>query len=183
MHRRPELDTPEAQAKRNASHALTRATVLSDKQEKFAVHVASGSNYAESARLAGFAPATAASMGSQLAHKPKVMARIAQLTALTTSDKILSIIARKERLSDIATEDNRSDKGSLQRGSNIAAIIELNKMDNVYVREPRVEGVRILNINVHDKETAELMTRMAAGELREGDEEGEDIIEITEGEE
>ena len=169
-------NTPEARAKGQAKRNATVGDInrLTARQESFSVYVASGMTYADAAHNAGYRGDWAKSTASHVAQLPHVIARIAELRILATGGKVATIIERKEQLTIIAMEENKTEKGSLSRGGNIEAIKELNKMDNVYVRQPRQEGTRILNINVHDKETKEIMNQMAAGMLREEIEEEEE---------
>ncbi len=157
-------------------------TGLTNMQETFCVLVAGGKTRHEAALAAGYSPRSAKAQGSQQAMKPTVKARIAELVQLATTGAVLSITARMERLSVFALEENRTEKGSLIRGGNIEAIKELNKMTNVYVRQPHSGSPPQLNILVTDSNTAEILTRIASGERRlgEGIKEGEEIKEIPE---
>ncbi len=155
-------------------------TGLTHMQETFCVLVAGGQTREKAALGAGYSPVSAKSQGSQQAMKPTVKARIAELIALATTGAVLSITARMERLSVFALEENRTEKGSLIRGGNIEAIKELNKMTNVYVRQPHSDSPPQLNILVADPKTAEILTRIASGERRlgEGLKDGEAIKDI-----
>ncbi len=164
------------------AQSLNPITGLTNMQETFCVLVAGGKTRADAAVAAGYSAKTAKAQGSQQAMKPSVKARIAELVQLATTGAVLSITARMERLSVFALEENRTEKGSLIRGGNIEAIKELNKMTNVYVRQPHSGSPPVLNILVADSTTAEILTRIASGERRlgEGIREGEEIKDINE---
>lgn len=143
--------------------------LLTGKQEDFAVGVAMGKSNVAAATDAGYPAHSARSKGAQLMAIPKIKERVNQLVALSTGEKVLSIIGRKQRLSEFALENNLTEKGSLIRGGSIEAIKELNKMDNVYVRQPHADSTRPINILVTSSEAADILRRMLAGERREGE--------------
>jgi phage terminase small subunit len=88
------------------------------RRERFALAYFSGKSKTESAKIAGISRRSA----TRLAQNGAVLARIRELHEAATSDKIMSVVERKVRLSDIA------------RGHHcpIQAIHQLNKMEGVY---------------------------------------------------
>ncbi len=78
---------------------------LTVKQEKFILNVFSGMNQSEAYRQAGYANnslATVKANASRLATSANVLQRLEKLQLKAESSKIMSVIERKERLSEIA---------------------------------------------------------------------------------
>lgn len=143
--------------------------MLSKRQESFALYLSQGITKTQSARQAGYSLRSARVQGQQLAALPQIVKRVTELQAMSSSVAVMPVVERKERLTTFAREDILSEKGSLIRGSCIEALKELNKMDNVYVRQPTREGDRVINILVTDSETGRILTRLMSGERREGE--------------
>jgi|TARA_Y100000310_G_scaffold309383_1_gene353413 hypothetical protein len=79
---------------------------------------------------------------------------------MTTIATVMPLLERKERLTQFAREDTITEKGVPLRSSNIKAIEALNKMEDIYQRQPIVEGNKILNIIVSDEETGDIVREM-----------------------
>ena len=100
---------------------------------------------------------------SRLVAHPKVVARLAELREPAANSVKMLVHEREERLSELARENNVSDKGYLMRGPNISAIQELNKMEGIG-QPKRVEGISndgsaiILRI-VYDDDETDLVNR------------------------
>ena len=103
------------------------------RHERFCQEVAAGKSQIEAARAAGYAEISIKTSPYVLIKRPEVIARIKELRDLTFTENIMSIIERKEKLSNIARNG-----GSY---SAIAAIAELNKMDGAYP-PTRIESAR-----------------------------------------
>ena len=73
----------------------------------------------------------AAVIASQNLRKPAVAEAIAEYTAAATSEKVMSILRRKERLSSLAEPDP-------EHPDPVAAIKELNRMESIGL--PREKG-------------------------------------------
>ena len=117
---------------------------LTVKQRKFITNYVTTGNATQSAIDAGYPLRSAHSIATENLKKPAIIAYREQLEAAINTPKVMSAIERKERLSEIAREDNITDKGSLFRGPNITAISELNKMDGSYAPERHIN----MNVNV-----------------------------------
>jgi Phage terminase, small subunit len=75
---------------------------LTVKQEKFAVNYFKLGNATEAAIKAGYSPRTAAVIATENLRKPNIAKRLAELQDKVSSDAIMSVQERKERLSEIA---------------------------------------------------------------------------------
>ena len=76
--------------------------MLKPRYESFAVAYASGKSATESAVIAGYSPKRAHVTGCELVKNSKVLARINELQQVSTTDKVMGMAERKERLSEIA---------------------------------------------------------------------------------
>jgi phage terminase small subunit len=101
---------------------------LTPKQERFAQEYIKTGNASQAYRIAydteNMKPATINRKAAELTDNGKIAARIGELQAKTEQQTIMSVVRRKERLSEIAEDKKRRD--------NIQAIAELNKMEHVY---------------------------------------------------
>lgn len=120
--------------------------MLTDKQEKFCVNVATGMTlidaYKNSYDAENMKDDTIYSKACLLAKEDKIRARIEELRKEARADKIMTAIQRKEFLTNMIMNDieaNRSDK--------LKALDILNKMDGEYVT--KVEGN--MNLSYEDK--------------------------------
>jgi phage terminase small subunit len=86
--------------------------------ERFALAYFSGKSKTESAKIAGISRRSA----TRLAQNGAVLARIKELQEAAANDKVMGVVQRKVRLSEMA------------RGHDcpIQAIAELNRMEGVY---------------------------------------------------
>ncbi len=157
---------------------------LNKQQENFAVLVAGGETYTQAAITAGYSARTARVQGGQLRRLPHIDARIRELKSLATGEAVLSIRRRLVILSEIADNPQTTSKGSPIIGPRIQAISEINKMTGAYERQPQSEGDKTVNIYVTSEKAGDMLTRMGAGELRQGEnDEPEEVAEVSEGEE
>ena len=83
---------------------------------------------------------------NKLQEDKKVMARLAELRAPETKKTIMSIERRREKLTEIA-EDEESSKADAMK-----AIDLLNKMDALYLQRQEISGAIpvVLNDNVRE---------------------------------
>jgi phage terminase small subunit len=147
--------------------------VLTQKQENFCVNIVSGMTQRDAWINAGYSGnypvASIDSNACTLANETKIQQRIQELRdkAVASNPKIMSVTARLERLSQIASEDIRSPKGTPIRGPNIQAITEHNKMEHIYDVQPTFNDNRTLNIVVADEKTKENVHKLLTGVRRE----------------
>ena len=147
--------------------------ILTSKQEKFCVNYFTTGNATQSAIEAGYSAKTATVIASSNLKKPNLAERIKELRDRAVSDKIMSVIERKERLTEIAKEEILNNQGIPMRQSNIFAIAELNKMEGVYAptkTDITSGGKRILPTPVFqivNIETKDLLARVQNGERTE----------------
>ena len=115
------------------------------RHEKFCLEIANGCPQMEAAKRAGYASARNKIVSYRLINYPDVQARIKELRDATASVRVISIVQRKERLSDIALATDA------RYGDAIDAITELNKMDGAYApekSETKSESVEVRTIVV-----------------------------------
>lgn len=120
--------------------------MLTDKQEKFCINVASGMTlcdaYKNSYDAENMQDNTIYNKASDLSKKGEIRERIEQLRKEARTDTIMTAIQRKQFLTDMImkdTEANRTDK--------LKALDILNKMDGEYVEKIKAE-VDITNMVV-----------------------------------
>lgn len=101
------------------------------RQERFAQNILAGMTQTQAAGDAGYSLNSAVVQGSQLLTNPTISSRVAELKQSTATEGILTVIERRQRLTQFATEDIQGPHGP-NRQSNIAAIAELNKMGGNY---------------------------------------------------
>lgn len=104
------------------------------RHEKFVLNLLKGMTQTEAAIQAGYASSRAYETSSELVRKSKIIARREELQVATATEGVLTVTQRKERLSELAKEDNTGQFG-LNRSPNISAIAELNKMEGSYAPE------------------------------------------------
>lgn len=111
--------------------------MLTDKQEKFCINVASGMTlidaYKNSYDAENMKNDTIYSKACLLAKEDKIRVRIDELRKEARTDTIMTAIQRKQFLTDMImndTEANRTDK--------LKALDILNKMDGEYIT--KIEG-------------------------------------------
>lgn len=75
---------------------------LSQKQEMFCLEYFRTTNATQSAITAGYSPKTAKAMASENLTKPDIQARLAELRKKTETASVMTVLERKERLSEIA---------------------------------------------------------------------------------
>ena len=119
--------------------------MLTDKQEKFCINVATGMTlcdaYKNSYDAENMNDDTIYVKASELAKQDKIKVRIDELRKEARADKIMTAIQRKEFLTDMINDFNatRSDK--------LKALDILNKMDGEYIEKIKAE-VDITNMVV-----------------------------------
>jgi len=115
---------------------------LSPTQRKFAEIYASGRPAGRAYEEAGYSAkgASADSAGSKLLRNDKVSEYVESLKSSATSSTILTILERKEILTEITNGNKKVDPNASRQ-----AIAELNKMDGGYEPE-RHEVEFIINI-------------------------------------
>jgi len=97
------------------------------RQERYCLELMTGCSQREAARRAGYVTNCGGGTSTRLARKPAVVARLKELKEAAVSARVMSVIERKERLSQIAREAE-----NIKPADPIAAIAELNKMDGAY---------------------------------------------------
>jgi phage terminase small subunit len=102
---------------------------LTPKQEKFCLNLFSGMSQREAYIQAGYSanssPEVIDVTACNLVKSPKVALRLQELKNKAETSRVMSVIERKERLSEIA-------KDKTDKRTSIAAIAELNKMEHLY---------------------------------------------------
>ena len=106
--------------------------MLTDKQEKFCVNVATGMTladaYKNSYNTDNMVDNSIYCESSKLMSNPKIIQRVEELRKEIRADKIMSAVQRKEFLTNMIMNDieaNRTDK--------LKALDILNKMDGEYI--------------------------------------------------
>jgi phage terminase small subunit len=105
---------------------------LTQKQENFCLNYFKLGNATEAGKLAKYSPNGVRATTSKLLTNHNVRQRLQELRDKAASDKIMDVVERKEKLSEIAREVIKSHRGTVIRQGNIGAISELNKMDHIY---------------------------------------------------
>jgi phage terminase small subunit len=114
---------------RNAAHVRRKA---------FAEHVAAGKTWTEAARLAGYTGTTGSirNTASKLMTKGDVQEMVRQATEKASSKRILTVIERKELL----TQWIQQDAEPTEMKDRIAALKELNAMEGLHVKQLQHSG-------------------------------------------
>ena len=126
------------------------AQKLTPKREKFCLElVKNGGNGALAYQAAGYAVknrGVANTGANKLQEDEKVMARLAELRAPETKKTIMSIERRREKLTEIAEDEESSKQDAMK------AIDLLNKMDALYLQRQEISGAIpvVLNDNVRE---------------------------------
>jgi phage terminase small subunit len=120
--------------------------MLTDKQEKFCVNVATGMTlidaYKNSYNTENMVDNSIYCESSKLMDNPKIIQRVDELRKEARTDKIMTAAQRKEFLTNMIMNDieaNRTDK--------LKALDILNKMDGEYIEKIKAE-VDITNMVV-----------------------------------
>ena len=106
-------------------------TLKNSRHEKFAQNVFKGMSHKDAYIEAGFKPRAARANAARLMTYDDIQARIAELHKATASPVIMDVKRRKQRLTELA-EENNEGKFGYQRQPNIQAIAEINKMEGDY---------------------------------------------------
>lgn len=111
---------------------------LNPKQEAFCLEYLKDFNGTQSAIRAGYSKRTANEQSAQLLAKLSIQERIKQLRDKTTAETILSVVERKEMLSELSRSSEPKDA--------IKAIDTLNKMDGVYTQKVEHTGNGLIQV-------------------------------------
>jgi len=114
---------------------------LTVKQEKFCVNYFESGNATKAAIIAGYSSKTARFIAAENLTKPLIIERLNELQKAVASQKILSVVERKEKLSEIANTAIKSDMVTPDNA--IRAIAELNKMEGDYAPSKHLIGQRV----------------------------------------
>ena len=106
------------------------------RQEKFIYNYIELGNATQAMIKAGYNSDYAGTNSHKLLNNTNVKAEIDRLRAEIKAEKVLDIAERKQKLSELAIETLLSSKGSVIRTSNIQAIVELNRMDQLTDKQP-----------------------------------------------
>ena len=128
--------------------------LTNSRQEKFCLEYISGKSGQKAATDAGYSPRSARVTASRLLTKANIQSRIAELQSEASSDKVMTVRHRKERLSEIAEKNKDLPVNPVQ------AIAELNKMDKVYTEGVVDNSKREVNIFVVNEEAKKLLERL-----------------------
>ena len=107
------------------------STLLNIQWEKFCLSIFTGKSGQDAAIEAGYSVKAARQIASRLLTKANIVARLQELQAKAASAKIMDVVERKERLTEIARETVEGKFGIIRQG-NLQAIAELNKMEGEY---------------------------------------------------
>lgn len=147
---------------------LNTQPLKNNRHERFCLALFKGMSQKDAAIEAGYSPKWARSAASRLSTNVNILGRIRQLQEMAKSDAVMTVTERKERLTELAGEDNTSQFG-YARGPNIQAIAELNKMEHIYEPEGGVNiDNRTVNINVTSEKAKKLTQRIIEGEKTGG---------------
>lgn len=131
----------EIKEKKKSPDKTLRKRRPSIKQEKFCLNIISGmsltDSYIDAYNAQNWTRNAVMVEASRLVATETVAIRIKELRAELAKQPIMSVQERLMRLTEIARENNYSDKGNLIRGPNIAAIRETNLMTGVYQEGPQ----------------------------------------------
>ncbi len=128
------------------------------RHERFCLELAAGCSQAEAARRAGYAESSGRQFAARLRVSPDIKARLAELKEVLASDRVFTILKRREALSEIIRTQAKNRPMAA-----IAAIAELNKMDRAY-DEPKVERpeIKIIEVRLKDDGTEERRNALGA---------------------
>lgn len=96
--------------------------LVNNQWEKFCLAYFEGRNAKNAAIKAGYSVKAARQIASRLLTKADIVVRLQELQGKAASAKIMSVIERKERLTEIAKGEKET----------VRAIAELNKMEGEY---------------------------------------------------
>ena len=105
------------------------AALKNNRHEKFALSLFKGMSQQDAAIQGGYSVKTARQIGSRLLTKVDILARLQELQDAAASDKVASVIERKERLTEVARHRIETP---VTAGHKIQAVAELNKMEHIY---------------------------------------------------
>ena len=121
----------------------TRTTTMNPKQLVFINEYIKTNNARQAAITAGYSPKSAHSIAYDNLHRPYIIKYINDLKQQITNETILSILERKQLLSELA---RRKGKETIQ------AIGELNRMEQVYQTSPTLTAAVNINYVLATKE-------------------------------
>ena len=138
---------------------------LTQKQENFTLNLFKGMTQREAYTNAGYSSGYAIEVldtnASVLANSNKILLRLKELRGQTEDDTVLTVLQRKQRLTEITKKDI---KAPVTAKESILAIGELNKMDHIYT-EPVTENKVIVQTSIFILPDGQ---RLTAKQLKEG---------------
>lgn len=147
------------------------------KHEIFCLNIIEGETKQEAAKKAGYAANSAHVTASKLLKNTKVIQRIEELSGKLEADTIMTVIARKTRLSELALTKN--DRTA------VMAIAELNKMEGVYQDNSINIGDVVIKVKYEDSsipDIAEIVKpdiKLIAEKTTEAEIMGDDGVDIV----
>lgn len=115
---------------------------LNARQQQFVLNLVGGMSQKDAALMAGYKPSRARQTASRLlATNGNIAARLHELQDTATSEKIASVVERKERLTAVARHRIETP---VTAGNKVAAISELNKMEHIYEASSVVANVSVV---------------------------------------
>ena len=124
----------------------TRTTTMNPKQLIFINEYIKTNNARQAAITAGYSPKSAHSIAYDNLHRPYIIKYINDLKQQITNETILSILERKQLLSELARKKGKET---------IQAIGELNRMEQVYATAPQTSIPININYVLATKENAQ----------------------------
>jgi phage terminase small subunit len=127
--------------------------MLTQKQETFCLKYFELGNTAEAARIAGYSPRTAREIGRENLGKPAIQARLQELRQAAEDATIMSVVERKQRLTQIARANipDYVDKDGIRvdkESPNVGAVSEITTKTKVFKKT--AEPVIITNLKLHN---------------------------------
>ena len=125
---------------------------LTQKQETFILEYFKGGNATEAAIKAGYSPKTAQEIGSENLLKPIIAARLEELRKKAESSKIMAVVERKERLSEIARARLTDFVAAGENGARITVNLEsahsaaLSEVTTEEVKDGRGEDAPMVQV-------------------------------------
>jgi len=135
--------------------------LANSKHEQVALAIFSGAPLAEAAKAGGFTGKWPESHACNIAKRPEVRQRLEELHKLAADEKIMTVIQRKIRLSEIARA--RYDDPD-RDGDPIRAIAELNRMEQIYKTGVDINlQQRVVNVQVVSDAAQRATEKIIAG--------------------
>jgi len=138
--------------------------MLTQKQENFCLNYFEYGNASEAARIAGYSTKTAGAIGRENLQKPRIVDRISQLRKKAEDASVMSVVERKQRLTEIARAnipDYVSPDGIKveKKSPNVGAVSEITTKTKVFRKGG--EPIHITNLKLHSPTQAiDLLNKM-----------------------